>query len=41
MVIKVPELEPRLQARYRRLVKQHLSAAQGVAALGARIRVES
>ncbi len=31
MIIKIPELA-RLQARYRRLVKQHLSAAQRVAA---------
>lgn len=31
-VIKVPQTDPRLQKRYRKLVQQHLSTAHGVAA---------
>jgi hypothetical protein len=32
MIVKVPKFEPRLQARYRVLLKQHLSPAQSAAA---------
>src|SRR2546427_13048805 len=31
-VIKVPDTDPRLQQRYRKLVQQHLSTAESVAA---------